>query len=423
MRNSIDVLSTLLLALLILATVNPWYSHYLMIEGVLVFILVTAGAIYFSRKNTFISKKLFLLVSLFSIVFFLQASAFGLFPWFTIVGFFVRLLCAYFIVNICKDFPLAFVRVVVVLSSISLVIWFLEVFTPLGVLVEAFPKEYVNEKSIVPRYISPFYTSLIENLDSSIKRNAGFSWEPAAFAGINLMAMMFCQFRTGNFRINKRKRYLTVFIMSVLSSQSTTAFVAFPIVLYLVFRQNASQNKVSFRGTGKSLLFVFFILLPICVYFFNLPFVSEKIEQQLQVILIDSTASGLNNTRFGSMVFDLFYFYESPIIGNGLNEITRFRFHGIHERALGHGNGLTDFLADFGIIVFIVVVWFIYRGIASYSPEGNVFPLLATLVLFLLLFSEAYFNHPFFWCYVFLSSDTKRLQNMIATPSKKIMIQ
>jgi hypothetical protein len=252
-----------------------------------------------------------------------------------------------------------------------------------------------------------------------INRNSGFTWEPAAFGGINLMALIFCQFRTVNLSINKRISYLIVFIMSVLSSQSTTAFVTLPIVLYLAFRQNISKNKVSFRKIGKSLLLVFFILLPICVYFFNMPFVAEKIDNQLQAALIDSTVSGLNNTRFGSMLFDLSYFVESPIIGNGLNEITRFRLHGTHEVALGHGNGLTDFLADFGLIVFIVVVWFIYRGMASFSPEDNVLPLLATLVLFLLLFSEAYFNHSFFWCYVFLSSDTKRLQTMIPAPSIK----
>ena len=411
MKNSIDALSILLLALVILGTVNPWYSHYLMIEGLLIFTLVTTGAIYFFRTKAFLSKKLLLLISLFLIIFFLQWTAFGFFPVVTIAGFFVRLLCAYFIVNICKDFPLAFVKVVFVLSSISLVMWFFEVFTPLSVLIEAFPKEYVNEHAIGPRSLSPVYTSLIENIDSGIKRNAGFAWEPAAFAGINLMALMFCLFRAGNVMINKRKRYFIVFMMSVLSSQSTTAFVILPIVLYLVFRRNASKNMVSFREIGKSLLFVFFIFLPVCGYFFNLPFVAEKIDHQLQVILMDSVASGLNNTRFGSMLFDLSYFYESPIIGNGLNEITRFRFHGIHEIALGQGNGLTDFLANFGLIVFIVVVWFIYRGMASYSPEDNIFPLLATLVLFLLLFSEHYFNHPFFWCYVFLSSDTKRLPN------------
>ena len=422
MRSLTDVLSTLLLTLLILVTVNPWYSHYLIIEVVLVCILVISGAIYFAR-NTFISKKLLLLVSLFSIIFFFQWTVFGLFPFVTIAGFFVKILCAYFIVNICKNFPLAFVKVVFILSSISLVIWFLEVLTPLSALIELFPKQYGNEASVIPRSISPLYTSFNEDIDSSINRNSGFAWEPAAFGGINLMALIFCQFRTVNLSINKRISYLIVFIMSVLSSQSTTAFVTLPIVLYLAFRQNISKNKVSFRKIGKSLLLVFFILLPICVYFFNMPFVAEKIDNQLQATLIDSTASGLNNTRFGSMLFDLSYFVESPIIGNGLNEITRFRLHGTHEVALGHGNGLTDFLADFGLIVFIVVVWFIYRGMASFSPEDNVLPLLATLVLFLLLFSEAYFNHSFFWCYVFLSSDTKRLQTMIPAPSKKTMTQ
>lgn len=420
MRIGIDGLSTLLFALVLLSTTNPWFSHYLMIDGLLVFLLVISGIIFFARKNTFLSKKLLLLVSLFLIIFFLQGSAFGFFPLVTIAGFFVRLLCVYFIVNICKDFPLTFVKVIFVLSSISLLIWFLEAFTPLSVLVEALPKVYQHEDSMWPRSLSPLYTSVIETLDGAVKRNSGFAWEPGAFAGINIMAIIFCLFRTGNFSVNKRKRYLIVFIMSVLSSQATAAFLTLPIVLCLVYRRYVSKNRLSFRGVGTSLLFVFFILLPICVYFFNLPFVTEKIEQQLQFALIDSVRSGLNNTRFGSMLFDLSYIYESPMIGNGLNEITRFRLHDIDQIALGQGNGLTDFIADFGLIVFAIVFRLIYLGIASYNEGDKISSVLSTVVILMLLFSETYFNHPFFWCFVFLLSDTKRPQALLATSSQNI---
>jgi hypothetical protein len=408
MRINLDGLSALLLALVILSTANPWYSHYLMIEGLLVCLLVTSGSIFFAKKKTFLSKKLLLLVSLFSIVFFLQWAIYGLFPLVTIAGFFVRLLCAYFIVNICKDFPLTFVKVIFVLSSISLLIWFLEVFTPLSVLVEAFPQVYQHEESMWPRSLSPLYTSLTENLDSVVKRNAGFVWEPGAFAGINIMAIIFCLLSFKNLSVKKRARYLVVFIMSVLSSQSTAAFLTLPIVLYLVYRRYVSKNRLSFREISTSLLFAFTILLPICVYLSNLPFVTDKIEQQLQFAMIDSVGSGLNNSRFGSMLFDLTYIYESPLIGNGLNDITRFRFHDIDDLSAGHGNGLTDFIADFGLIVFAVMVWLIYQGISSYNRGDKISPVLWTLVILMLLFSETYFNHPFFWCFVFLLGDTQR---------------
>ncbi|MBL19243.1 MAG: hypothetical protein CMC82_05380 [Flavobacteriaceae bacterium] len=417
MKVSKDSLSHILLALLILVTVNPWYSHFLIIEAVLVLFLVFTGALYIAKKRTFLSKKLLLVVSLFATLFFLQWIKYGILPIVTISGFFVKILCAYFMVNICKNFPLAFVKVVFVLSSISLVIWFLEVMTSLPLL-DAFPKDYANEDSIMPRSLSPVYTAITENLDHVIKRNAGFTWEPGAFAGINIIALLFVGLSCGNFKGIKGKCYLIVFVASVLSSQSTAGFVVLPIVLYIIFHANVSENRLSMRSIGISLLFISIIVLPVSIYFFNLPFVTEKIVLQLQAAAMSSDSLEANNSRFGSILFDLTYIYESPFIGNGLNEITRFRLHNIDAIALGHGNGLTDFLADFGLIAFGVVLWLIYGGITDLNPKDKITPFLAMVVLLLILNGEPYFNHPFFWCIIFLSRNSKRLRAFADTPKR-----
>ena len=95
------------------------------------------------------------------------------------------------------------------------------------------------------------------------------------------------------------------------------------------------------------------------------------------------------------MIFDMSYFYESPFIGNGLNEATRFRLHNLEEIPLGR-NGLTDFLADFGLFVFIFIFSHIYNGFKLYRAKDQVFCLIAIGVIAMLLFGGQLFNHIFF---------------------------
>ena len=190
MTISVELISKLSLLFIVLM-VNPWYHYHLNIDIVYVFLFLILTTLHLHKFGFNISKNFFLLVSIFLIVFILQWMKYGLLPIFTIFGFFIRIMCAYYIVKLLRNFLHSFVNVVFILSCVSLFLWFFEAFTPLQVSSLFFTEAYANETSIKPDYLSPIYTSKTEfYLDSLIKRNAGFAWEPSAFASINIIAIL-----------------------------------------------------------------------------------------------------------------------------------------------------------------------------------------------------------------------------------------
>ena len=51
------------------------------------------------------------------------------------------------------------------------------------------------------------------------------------------------------------------------------------------------------------------------------------------------------------------YIKSSPFFGNGLHDETRFRYHPWIDENIGHGNGMSNFMAYWGVTFFIF--WFI----------------------------------------------------------------
>lgn len=410
MTISLDHISRIILFLIVLQ-VNPWYGHTFNNDIFYICIFMILLIIYFYKYSFKISKKLILLIGTFLIIFIAQWMAFGIFPTYTILGFFVRILSAYLIVVLCKNFLYSFVQTLFILSSISLIFWFIDLLVPISIIPLFFIESYANELSVMPDYLSPFYTSKTEYyLDASIQRNAGFAWEPSAFGSINIIGILFWIFTKDNFTKGQSMFILTIFLLSTLSSQSTTAYIILPFIAILFFRNKSIKTKISFSGLIKSFLFFIFILLPAIYFLSTLDFISQKITTQIQGALFDNAQNKLNSTRFGSLLFDLSYIYESPLIGNGLNEASRFRLHNLEEIPLGQGNGLTDFLADFGLIMSIFIFWLIYKGFRLYKPGDQVFCLIAIGVIVMLLLGGQLFNHIFFWCLVFLSINKQTIE-------------
>jgi hypothetical protein len=396
---SIDHLSKMLLLMSILV-VNPWYKYVFNIDVIFVSIFLLSLTLYILKFGLNISKRFILISLLFAIIFVAQFFAFGYLPLITIFGFYIKIFSAYLIIKISKNFLQSFIKIIFVLSSISLVFWFFEALTPLNSFREHFLCLYVNDEAVIPSCFSPIYTSKSEYyIDPLFTRNSGFAWEPSAFSAFNLIALLLLTLIKDSLSIISKGCYIFIFVLSVLTSQSTMGFVTLPVLIYLLMKKN-SERKLSINTLKQ-----FFITLPVIVtmifFIANLDFVTNKIQSQLQSSLENNVLEGATNTRFGSMFFDLFYFYQSPIIGNGLNEVTRYRFNDSELLREGHGNGLTDFLADFGLIAFIIIFRIFFKGISSFRHEDKIFSITALLVLAMILFSGHFFNHLFFWCILF----------------------
>ena len=96
-----------------------------------------------------------------------------------------------------------------------------------------------------------------------------------------------------------------------------------------------------------------------------------------------------------------------PFTGRGLWPETRVdkKF----EFAI-RNNGFTNFIAVWGILFFFFYFYWYYKGFSEFCRvyEGSSFiPIVLLLVIWLLSFSENYFDSPFFWAFVFLGIPLK----------------
>lgn len=228
-----------------------------------------------------------------------------------------------------------------------------------------------------------FYTSY--DLPKDMLRNPGMFWEAGAFAGYLILALLFVTLVNGHFKIGAYKKEVKWLLIGLLTTMSTTGFLVLAILLLVYVFQNFSYGRV--------------IILPIVIAasiyaYNNLEFLSEKIEEQYtEAAQMDKT--DISNTRFGALNMDIQYIKSMPLIGNGLDKKTRYRFHPWIEDEIGHGNGMSNFLVYWGIPLFLFWVFCIYK-FASYASGSAGTAIVFTICLLLVLQGEQFLNFPVF---------------------------
>src|SRR5690606_20564632 len=122
-------------------------------------------------------------------------------------------------------------------------------------------------------------------------------------------------------------------------TMSTTGFIILFIIIIINSMQNYRYGKIII--VPISFLIIYFA-------YFNLNFLKEKIEHQYNEAA-EMKENDVSNTRFGALKMDWQYIKSQPLIGNGLHIKTRFRFHPVVKGDIGHGNGMSNFIASWGI--------------------------------------------------------------------------
>ena len=103
----------------------------------------------------------------------------------------------------------------------------------------------------------------------------------------------------------------------------------------------------------------------------------------------------VSSTRFGALNMDITYIKSQPLTGNGLHKSTRFRFHPWFDDEVGHGNGMSNFLAFWGIPFFLFWVICLYR-FGKQASGSTVTAILFVLLMLLILQGEQFLNFPLF---------------------------
>lgn len=310
--------------------------------------------------------------------------AFDFVSWEGVLGFLLKLVIAYSALHYYhsrkESFELIYVKVMATLSLLSLPLFALNFFRHVGIQLE----RDVQKSTL-------FYTS--HDTTAEFVRNSGMFWEPGAFAGYLILAFLFMVSLNGRFQIGPFKTEFLWLFLGILTSLSTTGYIVFGLIAAVYFLTNYSFGK--------------FIIAPLfgvlVIYFFNnLGFLQSKILGQYE----EATEMGrydVSNTRFGALNMDLEYIGSSPWYGNGLHYSTRYRFHPWVTEDIGHGNGMSNFIAFWGIPLFLLWLFWVYIFFKR-RVSNKLMALLPMFIIVLLLQGEQFLNHPLFLIFFVFSS-------------------
>ena len=362
--------------------------------NILLFLLMSS--IFYLRKKTLNMSFLLFFIFLFSITL-LQALKFDFFPIVTIIGLFTMVFNAYMIVKILdNNFVAYYVNVLYYIAIISFFFFFSFLLLP------AVGNFFLH--SIVPIFKvfnlahSGQETILIYNLSHvNIFRNSGPFWEPGAFAGYLLIAFMLNFVKDSNIKSKKN----VVFLLAIGTTISTTTFLALFVFLFFVYFKRV--KNVFFKITIAATLLIIAIFA-----YTSLDFLGKKIEGQLEKETSVKVLSGNSRDtgRFITIIRDMQDFKGHEWIGRGINNATRYSKQS--KFFLIRSVGLTDVLVKFGIIFFIIIIYFLYKSIYAYVSTNSIeqtsllISLAIIIPILILLISEMYFNYSMYWSLLLL---------------------
>lgn len=311
-------------------------------------------------------------------------------------------------------------KVIVGLTICALVIWLVDVGT-----VGAFRSRLSGLNLLAPyddiidSYVF-LYAVVLEGVDSFIPRNAGFMWEPGAFAVINCIALTISMARN-DFRV-VGNRSAQILLLGVLSSQSTTGYsILMVIFLFKLFSKLSGLTRI--------------LVIPLALFaasaVFMLPFMQDKMIELWNQDAGELAASASESwnidkpvaaQRFLSLKLDMDDFLENPILGYGGRESEM----GIRKQNLnivtisGIGKIPAKF-GIFGIVFFIFALFKSSRKLAADLGCGSSYMFAA--VLLSVAVSYSLIEHPLvmcFWMYWIADPNLPVTHNVrLATQSRR----
>jgi hypothetical protein len=395
-RKLTDYLAVLLLICL---SGNPVLSAGGHREVILLASAYGLTLILLQRQCWVITHRDLLVFLVFLSILLMQALSFSFLPIKTILGFLTRLYIGYAVVCLVGGFPATYVNVMCLLAVMSFCFYVPD--NLLGLIGVEFRSLFAPLMRLSG--VNNMFHILFHNFTPSQGhlpyRNAGIFWEPGAFAGYLLLAMVFLGLDNKAFPSKGYKIRLAVLGLCVLSSMSTMASVVFPLALLLHFRSDRFRLTPT---SGKALLaLTAMVVVALTAYgAWHLKFLGVKLASQYQRVL--ERRGTWQVTRFGSLLFDGEYILKRPLLGWGLHSQTRYMFHPGTELRWGQGNGVSDFLAKFGFVGFATFLLCVGMGLRAFPDASPGRAVLGVLILVLILNGETFLDHPLFLGLMFL---------------------
>lgn len=277
------------------------------------------------------------------------------------------------------DILITYIKILTFLAIISIPFFIINQFGFYGIS---------TNNDILKSFLLFTSTAYLPSYDYTYKiiRNAGMFWEAGAFAGYLLVALIFIILKNKKFKIGKYHKESFWIFIAIVTTMSTAGFIILSIIILFYALQNYKWGKIVIAPA--------FILI-IFLSYSNLSFMQKKIDSQIDEA-IQMQSDEFSNSRFGSLIMDSWYIKSQPIFGNGLNIKTRYRFNlNIMNNDVGNGNGMSNFIVEWGIPFFIYWLYSVFRFIRKITNSIS----LSFTVLFLfilILQGEAFLNFPMF---------------------------
>ncbi len=395
---------------LLLFSYNPiirykGYNKFLLIAYAGLLFVYTLYIIYVKRLKKVAGIISFLFIYIFTITFF-QERILGYASYPGRISYFLSMLISLMTLLYYDyhklDFLDSYIRVLAFFAAVSLPFWVINQFGFYGIS--------LSESSKIKSLL--FYTSYGEIPESGLMfRNSGPFWEPGAFAGYIILAMVFIALKNRKFQVGTYKNEMIFLVLGLLTSQSTTGYITFMLLVLIHFYQSYKLGRIVIIPLSLAIL---------GLAYFNLSFMKEKIENNI-VEAEQMKDDDIHAGRFGAIRMDWIYIKSQPLIGNGWDVKTRYRFHPQVKEgtSIGHGNGMSNIIAIWGIPFFLLWLYWVHKFTRQIS-KSKLTAFAATFIIVLLLQGEQFLYYPMFLSFFFFPFVYK---NMLTQENKLFIIR
>lgn len=361
-------------------------------------------AIIILQKRKISLKKIFPPILILSLIFFgiLQYLKYKIISPFVVMRFMNIFFTSVIILVYKKNLFPYLDRILTILSKISIFGWILVLIArPLVALIaELSPIEsagLVDGNSFV-----------VFGMSDSI-RNIGFAWEAGRFGSIMatgiLINLIINQFKIRN------NNHLAWQIAALLSSMSTTAFLAF---IFIIFAYLYNKNSSSYFLIGPIVLIGIFALMQLDFMYDKIKdlWISKERMNQVSSVMAyyASIDSGYVPQRFEGAFFELQNIIHDPILGNAYNP-QGYLYH-LYGVRLTLSNGFLRIFANFGVLLGVVYYYYIFKG-SKYLSEIYNYKGKWMFALFFIVINVSYswifepLYLAFFWGPLYLNNKEK----------------
>ena len=344
----------IILFILFLTSGSSWLANdkNVIIGGWLFF-----TAAYFYIENL-IKPSFIILTSLFVLlsgVYFIKNSGYNEV---TYLGFFMQIYLAYYCRQLCKeDFTTYFINIIFVLTAISIPLYIIQLVNfdflyHINNLFRADDGDEIIHNSIL------FTIVPIHEI-----RNCGFMWEPGALAAVVTLTLYINTFRHEESLFSLKNG---VFMLAIVSTQSTMGVLSLMIPVSLVLLKTFSHNTILKQ---LAVLIVPSLLILGYVLFNNVDFLAKKMADELggieeEMAFVEQANREqflVSTTRTTSVLLDMETIKLYPLLGLGVDMKTT----GASKQAIGEMTvtacGTTVLLLRFGVLGLIFYIFLFYK--------------------------------------------------------------